>query len=265
MNTINSLFSKRQIRRILYGNPAPRYQSTCLKCVSAVPLSPTMMMTVRVMISVKHCMAMCHRVYADLFGRVGWSLACPAWKDLSYNLEPSPQSLLPKDRNGLHSGIQPKTLGSPYNFRYRTECQSHDMSAHRTSTARFLQPQPRGFLAKCQSNSMKLPRSAMQLKDSQPPDSPHSELRFTGGQAPIPVSFMPKHRCQFEDLLCVSVAAAAGDASGGLFMVKLKGFKLPTSLTYDDYFNNHFPKRKTSFQLIQSSDFLSDRQGHYEG
>ncbi|GLD73063.1 protein Wnt-2b-like protein [Lates japonicus] len=35
----------------------------------------------------------------------------------------------------------------------------------------------------------------------------------------IPVFFVPNPRCQFEDLLCVSVAAAAGNASGGLFMV----------------------------------------------
>ena len=56
-------------------------------------------------------------------------------------------------------------------------------------------------------------------QDSEPPDGPGSELWFAGSQTLIPVSFMPKLRCQFEDLLCVSVAAAAGDASGGLFMV----------------------------------------------
>lgn len=55
-------------------------------------------------------------------------------------------------------------------------------------------------------------------QDSEPPVSPDSELWFAS-QTLIPVSFMPKPGCQFEDLLCVSVAAAAGDASGGLFMV----------------------------------------------
>lgn len=55
--------------------------------------------------------------------------------------------------------------------------------------------------------------------DSEPPGCPGSELWFAGSQTPNPVFFMPKPRCQFEDLLCVSAAAAAGDASGGLVMV----------------------------------------------
>lgn len=56
-------------------------------------------------------------------------------------------------------------------------------------------------------------------QDSEPPGIPDSELWFARSQTLIPVFFMPKSRCQFEDLLWVSVAAAAGDASGGLFMV----------------------------------------------
>lgn len=58
---------------------------------------------------------------------------------------PSPhhKAFLPKGRNGLRSRIQPKTPGSPNNRHWRTERQSHRMSAHRTSTAGFLlEPQP---------------------------------------------------------------------------------------------------------------------------
>ncbi|CAB1424314.1 unnamed protein product [Pleuronectes platessa] len=74
-----------------------------------------------------------------------WPGDTKEWRDLSYNFEPSPHSLLPKGHNGPHSRIQPKTPGILYSFYCRTQFQPHGVNAHKTSTAGSLQPQPQGL------------------------------------------------------------------------------------------------------------------------
>lgn len=72
-------------------------------------------------------------------------------------------------------------------------------------------------------------------QDSEPPVSPSSELWFASQTL---ISFMPKPGCQFEDLLCVPVAAAARDSSGGLFMVVSTVYNHHTYRHYLPAYNN---------------------------
>lgn len=74
-------------------------------------------------------------------------------------------------------------------------------------------------------------------QDSEPPVSPASELWFAS-QTLIPVSFVPKPGCQFEDLLCVPIAAAARDSPGGLLMVVSTVYNHHTYRHYLPAYNN---------------------------
>lgn len=88
-------------------------------------------------------------------------------------------------------------------------------------------------------------------QDSEPSVSPDSELWF-GSQTLIPASFVPELGSQLEDLLCVSAAAAAGDAAGGLLMVVSVGRPYP-SHTYPLHLSAN-PNSRCVFLSLKKED-----------